>query len=49
MTQQWPRPFVIYEVEVLDRNVQQELWEQQKQEHGSGQSGVNSHLRAFQY
>ena len=29
MTQQWPRPFVIYEVEVLDRNVLQALLERE--------------------
>jgi len=36
MTRQWPRPFVIYEVEILDRNVLRDLWERQKQKNNSG-------------
>lgn len=40
MTQLWPRPFVIYEVDVLERDVLRGLWERQKHDRNSRQSGV---------
>jgi hypothetical protein len=37
MTKQWPRPFVIYDVEVLDRDALHDLWQRQAKSHTSGQ------------
>lgn len=40
MARQWPRPLVIYEVEILDRKVLRELWEEQTRG-GSLEPGLN--------
>lgn len=36
MTKQWPRPFVIYDVEVLDRDALHDVWQRQARSHTSG-------------
>jgi hypothetical protein len=37
MTKQWPRPFVIYVLEVLDRDTLHDVWQRQAKSHTSGQ------------
>jgi hypothetical protein len=37
MTKQWPRPFVIYDVEVMDRDALHDVWKRQAKSHTSGQ------------
>lgn len=37
MTKQWPRPFVIYDVEVLDRDALHDVWQRQEKSRTSGQ------------
>jgi len=37
MTKQWPRPFVIYDVEVMDRDALHDVWQRQAKSHTFGQ------------
>jgi hypothetical protein len=38
MSREWPRPFVIYEVAILNRDVLRELWEAEKRKRSSEQN-----------